>query len=311
MKKLLTGGGLFIIAAVLAYSVPAPAYAPPRPPEVPVRVLFVGDIMLDRNVARTAEAFGVRYLFASTSQLFADADLRVANLEGTITASSSIARRNHLLLRFTFNPTITREALGFLHLDAVSLANNHALDFGEFGYDETRDNLGAVGVQAFGQPFNDAGKLSTTLQSQGKTLCFVGYMQLFAPAISTVVDEIQVLKHDCWRTVVFAHWGEEYKIHSNTMQEAAAHAFIDAGADLVVGAHPHVVQNFEIYKNKAIFYSLGNFMFDQNFSWGTTHGLALRADFYEDKTGFVLTPITVAEQHASVGTSTLAGFTLP
>jgi len=110
MKKLLTGGGLFIIAAVLAYSVPAPAYAPPRPPEVPVRVLFVGDIMLDRNVARTAEAFGVRYLFASTSQLFADADLRVANLEGTITASSSIARRNHLLLRFTFNPTITREA---------------------------------------------------------------------------------------------------------------------------------------------------------------------------------------------------------
>ena len=305
MTRYLLVLGIGVLAGILIFILDAP-------PEGPVRVLFVGDIMLDRNVARTAESEGAQALFAtSTRSLFADADLRVANLEGTITTSSSIARRNHLLLRFTFNPTIAREALGFLHLDAVSLANNHALDFGEFGYDETRKNLDAVGAQAFGQPFNDKSKLSTRLEVRGKTVCLVGYHALFAATTTPVVDEIERLRPGCWRVIALAHWGEEYKTHSNTAQEAAAHAFIDAGADLVVGAHPHVVQNVEVYKDKAIFYSLGNFMFDQNFSWGTTHGLALRADFYEDKTGFILTPITIAEQHASVGTSTLAGFILP
>ena len=305
MTRYLLVLGIGVLAGILIFILDAP-------PEGPVRVLFVGDIMLDRNVARTAESEGAQALFAtSTCSLFADADLRVANLEGTITTSSSIARRNHFILRFTFNPTIAREALGFLHLDAVSLANNHALDFGEFGYDETRKNLDTIGVQPFGQPFNDKGRLSTKLEVRGKTLCLIGYHALFDPAIAAVTDEIVKLRPDCWRAVVFAHWGEEYQEHSNAAQQAAAHAFIDAGADLVVGAHPHVVQNVEVYKNKAIFYSLGNFMFDQNFSWGTTHGLAVRADFYEDKTSFILTPLSVVQQHASVGTSTLAGFALP
>ena len=82
MKKLFSGGGIFIAAAALLYWSPAPVYAPVQPPqEMPVRVLFVGDLMLDRDVARSAEAEGVAALFASTtSALFANADLRVANL---------------------------------------------------------------------------------------------------------------------------------------------------------------------------------------------------------------------------------------
>ncbi len=304
MKRLLTGAGFFIIAAVLAYSVSAPVYAPLRPPEQPVRVLFVGDIMLDRNVARTISAEGPDTLFAGVRTLLADADVRVGNLEGTITRNPSIAQQNNKVLRFTFDPTQAKAVLAPLHFDAFSLANNHTLDFGEFGYDETRERLaGSIGAQPFGQPFNDKSRISTTVQSRGKTLCFVGYMQLFAPATSTVVDEIETIKPNCWRVIVFAHWGEEYQATSTVAQQSAAHAFIDAGADLVVGAHPHVVQNVEVYKDKAIFYSLGNFMFDQNFSWNTTHGLAVRADFYEDKTHFILTPTVIAEQHASVGTS--------
>ena len=97
MKKLLAGGGLFIIAAGIAYSAPSPAYAPTQvPEEVPVRVLFVGDIMLDRNVGKSADADGVASLFStSTRGLFADADARVANLEGAVTTNPSIARVNH------------------------------------------------------------------------------------------------------------------------------------------------------------------------------------------------------------------------
>ena len=312
MRKLLLGGALFIVVAVLAYSVSAPAQAPPRPPESPVRIIFVGDIMIDRNVARTIAAEGPGALFAGTSAFLADADLRVGNLEGTITSNSSIAQKNNHVLRFTFDPAQAQAVLGTLRFDAFSLANNHSLDFGEFGYDETRDQLlNSIGAQPFGQPFNDKGKLSVKLQARGKTMCLVGYHALFNPATAAAVDEIARLRPDCWRIIVFAHWGEEYVVRSNAAQQAAARAFIDAGADLVVGAHPHVVQEHEVYKGKAIFYSLGNFMFDQDFSWATTHGLSVRADFFEDKTDFVLTPITITEQHASVGPSTLAGFTLP
>ncbi len=313
MKKLLAGGGFFIIAAGIAYSSPAPAYAPThKPEEIPVRVLFVGDIMLDRNVGTTADTDGVASLFStSTRGLFADADARVANLEGAVTTNPSIARVNNNILHFTFDPGVTKQTLDLLHISAVSLANNHTFDFGSRGYTETQGRVEASGVAVFGHPYNATGSISTVLTVNNKTLCLVGFHSLYDADTAPVVGEITTLRPYCWRIVVFAHWGDEYQEHSNAAQQSAAHECIDAGADLVVGAHPHVVQEYEVYKHKAIFYSLGNFMFDQNFSWGTTHGLAVRADFYEDKTGFILTPVTIEQQHSSVDASEVAEFTLP
>ena len=313
MKKLLAGGGLFIIAAGIAYSAPSPAYAPTQvPEEVPVRVLFVGDIMLDRNVGKSADADGVASLFStSTRELFADADARVANLEGAVTTNPSIARVNHNILHFTFKPDVVRQALDLLRISAVSLANNHTFDFGSRGYTETRGRVEASGVAVFGHPYNATSSISTVLTVNDKTLCLVGFHSLYDADTAPVTGEITALRPYCWRVIVFAHWGDEYQVRSNAAQQEAGHEFIDAGADLVVGAHPHVVQEYEVYKNRAIFYSLGNFMFDQNFSWATMHGLALRADFYEDKTGFILTPMTIEQQHSSVATSTVAEFTLP
>ena len=313
MRRLLAGGGLFITAAVLAYCAPAPAYAPTRAPEeIPVRVLFVGDIMLDRNVGKSADADGVASLFStSTIDLFADADARVANLEGAVTTNPSIARVNNKILHFTFDPGVTKQVLDLLHISAVSLANNHTFDFGSSGYAETRGRVEASGVAVFGHPYNATSSIATVLTVNDKTLCLAGFHSLYDADTVPVTGEITALRPYCWRIIVFAHWGEEYQERSNAAQQSAAHEFIDAGADLVVGAHPHVVQEYEVYKHKAIFYSLGNFMFDQNFSWGTTHGLAVRADFYEDKTGFRLTPMTIEQQHSSVGTSTVAEFILP
>lgn len=313
MKRLLAGGGLFIIAVGIAYSAPAPAYAPTQPPqEIPIRVLFVGDIMLDRNVGKSADAGGVASLFStSTRELFADADARIANLEGAVTSNPSIARVNNNILHFTFDPTIAKQALELLHISAVSLANNHTFDFGTRGYQETQGRVEASGVATFGHPYNATSSISTVLTVNDKTLCLVGFHSLYDADTSPVIGEITTLRQYCWRIIVFAHWGDEYKGRSNASQQTAAHEFIDAGADLVVGAHPHVVQEHEVYNRKAIFYSLGNFMFDQNFSWATTHGLALRADFYEDKTDFILTPTVIADQHASIGTSSVAQFSLP
>lgn len=321
MKRfaLATGAVAMLAGGVYAWS--GTANAPLVPfSEKPVRVLFAGDMMLDRNVARSAEASTTPFLFAGVAGLFADADVRVANLEGTITDNPSIARRNNQILRFTFEPEIAQEAIQTLKLDAVSLANNHALDFYEKGYTQTQERLEALGVKTFGHPLN-SNSLSGTLQVQGKVLCFVGYHSLFDDDTTPVVQEIQTLRPICWRVLVFAHWGEEYKTKSNAAQQAQAHSFIDAGADLVIGAHPHVVQEVEVYQGRAIFYSLGNFMFDQNFSWETTHSLAVRVDLYEHKTQFVLTPLTIAQQRVSIAEgpdrqkildlATVADFSLP
>ncbi len=303
--KYLAAAALVVLAFVLAYLLPAPALAPLgvfTPPVV--SVLFVGDIMLDRNVARTIAQEGPEVLFAGVRELLASTDARVGNLEGTITTNPSIAQRDSSILKFTFNPAQAQATLGPLHFNALSLANNHTLDFGEFGYDDTRTYLtsptAGINAQPFGNPYNDQGRLSTELVVKGKKLCLVGYHGLFEENNGSTIFEIERLRPECWRVVVFAHWGVEYEPHQDAAQETMAHSFIDAGADLVVGAHPHVVEPVEVYKSKAIFYSLGNFMFDQNFSWATTHGLAVRAEFSEQRTCFKLTPTTILQQHASI-----------
>src|SRR3989344_3712944 len=199
MKRFASAAGLTLFALAAACALPATASAPLAriaQPAVPVRVLLVGDIMLDRNVARTAESEGAGALFStSTRVLFADADVRVANLEGTVTDNPSIARQNNKILRFTFSPALAKEVLQGLHIDAVSLANNHTLDFGEFGYDETRDRVeNTIGTKVFGHPFNDKGRLSTKIEIRNKTLCLVGYHSLFNSATATAIDEITGLR---------------------------------------------------------------------------------------------------------------------
>lgn len=266
----------------------------------PVSIVFMGDIMLDRGVAAVGAHHGTEALFASSSELFMQTDLRVANLEGPITDNPSIAAVNHDILHFTFDPAFAESVLVPLNLSAVSLANNHTYDFGKAGYLQTRDYLSQWGINAFGNPYNEPGYLSTRIEARNKMICLVGYMQLFSPATSSVVAEIQTLRPTCDKIVVFAHWGVEYSHDATPAQVAAAHAFIDAGADMVIGAHPHVVEPVETYKGKAIVYSLGNAMFDQDFSWDTEHGLAVRVDFFDDKTRLVFIPLTIEGERSYI-----------
>lgn len=305
MKRTGTGaavGALALVAAGAFWTAALAPGAPLRAPELDPSVLFAGDIMLDRNVARHAAASSTQALFAGVADLFRTADANVANLEGAITDLPSVAQRDHSILRFTFGPSLTHDALMALQLSAVSIANNHTYDFGASGYASTRQYLSDWGVAAFGHPYNASSSLSAVLSVRGKAICLVGYHALFAPSVTAVATEIARLRlptpegSRCYRIVVFAHWGQEYETAADAAQVGQARAFIDAGADLVIGAHPHVVQNVEVYKGKAIFYSLGNFMFDQNFSWETTHGLTLKATFGAAATTFNLTPVTVMGQ---------------
>lgn len=264
----------------------------------PIEILFVGDIMLDRGVANHAEKHGVESLFSKVRGLFAEVDAVVGNLEGPITNEQSIARKDNSILRFTFDPQFAG-VLKDIGFSAVSLANNHALDFGGDGYAQTLSYLQDAGLYSFGSYRNDQ-NISTSIKVKDKNLCLVGYHDLFTYNPVPVTDEITRIRWDCDFVVLFAHWGEEYQSVQTERQTELAHSFIDAGADLVIGAHPHVVQPVEIYKNKAIFYSLGNFMFDQDFSFETRHGLAVRVGFDENKTVFTLIPVSINKAEVQI-----------
>ena len=115
--------------------------------------------------------------------------------------------------------------------------------------------------------------------------------------------EIQTIRPNCSHVGIFVHWGSEYTHVPSDRQRSLARAFIDAGADLVIGAHPHVVQPVEIYNGKVIFYSLGNFVFDQNFSFATMHGLMIEVDWEKDRTSFGLIPVNIQKGQVTIAGS--------
>ena len=265
-------------------------------------VLFVGDIMLDRGVAKHAREIGQDSLFKHVERLFLGTHAVIGNLEGTFTDNASIAAQDRTILRFTFDKVFAK-VLAKLKFTVVSLANNHTLDFGRDGYIQTMTTLKEAGISFFGSPLNDV-NLSEKVTIHGDEFCFVGYHDLFTHDETSIQEEILRLDPECEYIVVFAHWGEEYMPVENERQRTLAHTFIDAGADLIIGAHPHVVQPLEIYKNKAIFYSLGNFMFDQNFSYATTRGLTVHVEWGEESTRFTLVPVFIDHEEVKIAEPT-------
>ena len=261
-------------------------------------MLFVGDVMLDRGVATHADKYGAESLFGKLERLFLGTDLTLGNLEGTITRNQSVSIPNNSLLRFTFDPKYAN-ALADLNFSGFSLSNNHALDFGQDGFAQTKRFLTAAGLFSYGSPLND-GALSAQVKIRGKNVCFVGYHELFRSDPAPIIKEIQRIRPQCDLVVLGAHWGQEYFPGVTDAQRERAHQFIDAGADLIIGGHPHVVEPLEIYKGKAIFYSLGNFMFDQDFSFNTEHGLAVNVEWGSDVARFTLVPVLIQRGEVSI-----------
>jgi poly-gamma-glutamate synthesis protein (capsule biosynthesis protein) len=264
--------------------------------------VFVGDIMLDRAVAIHARAAGDSVLFAGVRSLFKGRDLVVGNLEGTLTTNPSISQASSSILRFTFDPKYAAVLKG-AGFDALSLANNHSLDFGASGYEQTVSYLTAQGITPFGSPLNDK-NISVQMPIKGKNFCLVGYHGLYDPNPASAIRAIKDTRSACAYTVLVAHWGVEYVHEPTQEQRDMAHAFIDAGADVVIGAHPHVVEPLEIYNNKAVFYSLGNFVFDQGWMPQVRRGLAVGIEFAGNTTRFTLAGIDTFKEAAVAGATT-------
>ncbi len=242
-----------------------------------VSMIFVGDIMLDRNVFNAVKRAGLNYEFPflKIAPALAQYDLRIANLEGPMTSTPFNMKRAEAM-SFTFNPAFAPALVKYF--DVVSLANNHTYNFQEAGLASTKKFLDAAGVKYFGDPLNRVGLVSRIIEKNGFKIAFVGYHafavpeKIALPIIERAIRDAHS-KGGADFVVVMPHWGVEYKPKPSAAQIVAGHRFIDAGADVVIGGHPHVVETVERYKGHEIFYSLGNFIFDQYFSVETMQGM--------------------------------------
>lgn len=271
---------------------PQPAARAAHNPE-PITLMFVGDLMLDRHVRERMASSGSEYPFAQlgTVTSSARADLLIGNLEGAISARRPPVKS----IDFAFDAAVASllKRLGF---GALSLANNHSLDQGFPGYEDTRRALDAAGLISFGHQVKD--DLSPAIMDvQGRRVALLGYNITDNPLDEkAAAAAIRRARADGSLVIVMMHWGVEYDLKHSKAQTAVARRLIDYGADAVIGGHPHVVQGIEIYKGKLIAYSLGNFVFDQYFSEDTQQGIAVALRFGERTTMTVIPIQSVQSQ---------------
>lgn len=259
---------------------------PPKEVPKPITITLVGDVMMDRAVRGKIEKyFAGNYsaLFVNTGYL-KDADIAFANLEGT--ATDEISKRTGSRFSFRMDPDSVT-ALNNAGIDIVSFANNHVGDYSTKGFLATIDTLksNTLLYAGAGESHTEA-TTPRIIDVRGTKVGFlaatdVGPTWLTAtdtnPGILLASDQklpeiIANAKAHVDVLVVSFHWGNEYS-PATAHQEKLARAGIDAGADIVVGHHPHVMQRVEEYNGKLIFYSLGNFIFDQYFSPHTMRGM--------------------------------------
>lgn len=273
-----------------------------------VSVLVVGDMMLDRNVRLLINRNGFDKFFGGVEDLVKGADIAVANLEGAFTPYPSVTTDfSNKELKFTFDPALAPK-LADLGFDILGLANNHSWNFGREGFEMTRRYIGSAGMMYYGDP-NNASELSTVFTKNGISIAFVGFHEFHYSNFDKVYAEIERLRKEVDVVIVTPHWGPEYEKVPTEKMRKWAHEFVDSGADAVIGSHSHVIGDTEMYRGKKIYYSLGNFAFDQYFSKATMEGLGVRMNIEKNERGIGLAyeniVLNVDREGVRVSTSTL------
>lgn len=238
----------------------------PTAAPVSIRISAAGDCTLgtDENfdvstsfVAKYQEVGDPGYFLRNVRDIFGSDDLTIVNLEGTLTTGGERADKT---FAFRGDPSYT-QILTEGSVEAVNLANNHSKDYGIVSYEDTINNVEAAGITSFGY------ERTAVMEIQGVKVGLVGTYEL-AKGIECkedLLNGIQSLKDQGAQLIIASfHWGTEKEYTPDDVQRELAHAAIDAGAHLVLGHHPHVVQGIEKYNGRYICYSLGNFCFGGN-----------------------------------------------
>lgn len=254
------------------------------------KLFFSGDMMLDRGVEDLMKKKkDFNYPFSQIKDLWQGADQVVVNLEGPIVKNPPVMPEHSL--QFAFSPELL-QPIKDNGITLLSLANNHSLNMGQDGLKQTRDFLSNNKLGYFGDPI----KCTEEFAYKQGDFVFLSFNKTYAYCseddILKTIANIKKTNTDKF-IIVTIHWGIEYKIVHSQAQADLAHKIIDNGADLIIGHHPHVVEDVELYKNKVIFYSLGNFIFDQYFSEKTQQGLIIGLTKFKNKVIYNIYPLSL------------------
>jgi len=244
-------------------------------------IVFVGDVMLARNVEVLMEREGISYPFAGVRL---DSLAPNAAVVGNFEASMALPHVQTPALQMHFSVAEKNlkslESAGFTHL---SLGNNHSLDYGVEGYENALSLLQRHDLSVFGHNQTLGEHSISYLETPRGSVALIGINAM--QQIPSKRDLVSVMNRASMRSelqIVYIHWGNEYELVHSKAQELLATELVASGADLIVGHHPHVVQDVDVINGVVIFYSLGNYIFDQYFNRDVMEGLVLALDLTED-----------------------------
>lgn len=246
-----------------------------------ITLIATGDVMLGRTInSNNIKNNNFLYPFEKTAEFLKAADLTLINLEGPLNSPCPAKNDGMIFCGDVRNI----EGLKFADIDVANLANNHSSNYGKEGLLQTEQLLTDAGILISG--LNGV----TYKEIKGYKIAFLGFNDIdprnagVTPANEEIIkNEIEDAKSKSDFIIVSFHWGVEYQSQPTTKQKYLAHFAVDNGADLIIGNHPHWFQPVEIYNNKIIAYSHGNFIFDQSWSQKTQEGIIGIYTIYENK----------------------------
>ena len=279
--------------ALLGLAVTLPALAQETQTRQVTSMAFVGDIMLDDTPGKVVKQG--RDPFQPFARILDSADIRIGNLECVVATKGTPDPAKPF--SFRANPRVL--PVLHRHFDAVGLANNHSGDFGPDAFAQMLSLLQQTGIGYFGGGLNlSEAHRPLTLYKNGLKIALLGYNEFMPrsfeadynkPGIAWSEDDQVKFDIAQARSVSHAdlvipvmHWGWEHEPLASERQRKLARLMIEAGADAVIGGHPHVTQDIEIYKGKPIIYSLGNFLFDSFTNDDNNTGWLLRLELDHD-----------------------------
>lgn len=239
---------------------------------------FTGDVMLARQVGELAERRGYHTPFVGVTSLFTSTSTEpqytFVNFEGCLSPTSVFDYTEPLRFIVASSAISALRQMGITH---TSLANNHALDCGATGFRHTNNVLSLAQVETFGHPNTISTTSVVYVAANDRTVAVIGLHTLGGlPGTSELEALFTTMASTSDLQIVYIHWGDEYSASANETQRSFARTLSALGADIIIGHHPHVVQNIEFINTTLVVYSLGNLIFDQYFSKAVQQGLLLR-----------------------------------
>lgn len=284
------------VTATTTVTPPVAPVSPPPPPPPPkpleLTISFAGDCTLgeflgmgyDSTFTEYYDKYGPTWAFANVKDIFSKDDVTYVNLEGPLTNFPQTAVKQFPIKGDVRNVNCLTNG----SIEVCNLANNHTWDCGQQGLDETERVLQAAGIAYCG-----GNNPVTYLERKGIKIAFLGLDGWDCGEYTLSINEnaIKTAKANGAQLVIVQfHWGTEREYVHEYDQTILAHHAIDHGADIVVGAHPHVLQDTEIYNGKLIAYSMGNFSFGANINPADKDSVIIQQTFVKTSTGFQYGP---------------------